>query len=129
MARRAARRSHLRAVRPLRRRALNELRLTVTEKCLEAELELGRGAELVPELEELVTEHPLNERLRGQLMVALYRAGRQPEALEVFRTGTSPLSRRSARAHARAQGAGVARAAARPDARRRERAAARTRSG
>lgn len=70
---------------------LNELRLAVREQCLEAELELGRGAGLVPELEQLVTEHPLNERLRGQLMVALYRAGRQPEALEAFRTGRAAL--------------------------------------
>ena len=70
---------------------LSELRLAVMEKCLDAELELGRGAELVPELEGLVSEHPLNERLRGQLMVALYRAGRQPEALEAFRVGRAAL--------------------------------------
>ena len=70
---------------------LSDLRLAVTEQCLEAELELGRGAGLVPELEQLVTEHPLNERLRGQLMVALYRAGRQPEALEQFRAGRAAL--------------------------------------
>lgn len=70
---------------------LSELRLAVTEKCLEAELELGRGAVLVPELEHLVTAHPLNERLRGQLMVALYRAGRQPEALEQFRAGRDAM--------------------------------------
>jgi DNA-binding SARP family transcriptional activator len=70
---------------------LNDLRLSVTEQCLQAELELGRGAELVPELEQLVTDHPLHERLRGQLMVALYRAGRQPEALEQFRAGRAAL--------------------------------------
>ena len=70
---------------------LNELRLAVTERCLDAELELGGGAELVPELERLVAEHPLNERLRGRLMVALYRAGRQPEALEVFRAARTVL--------------------------------------
>ena len=70
---------------------LGELRLAVMEQCLDAELELGRGAELVPELEGLVSEHPLNERLRGQLMVALYRAGRQPEALEAFRVGRAAL--------------------------------------
>jgi DNA-binding SARP family transcriptional activator len=70
---------------------LNDLRLAATEQCLEAELELGRGAELVPELEQLVTAHPVNERLRGQLMVALYRAGRQPEALEQFRAGRAAL--------------------------------------
>ena len=70
---------------------LMELRLAVTERCLDAELELGGGAELVPELERLVKEHPLNERLRGLLMVALYRAGRQPEALEVFRAARTVL--------------------------------------
>jgi DNA-binding SARP family transcriptional activator len=70
---------------------LSDLRLAVTEECLEAELALGRGAALAPELERLVGEHPLNERLRGQLMVALYRAGRQPEALEVFRSGRAAL--------------------------------------
>ena len=70
---------------------LNELRLAATEKCLEAELALGRGPELVPELERLVAEHPLNERLRGELMVALYRAGRQPDALEEFRAARAAL--------------------------------------
>ena len=70
---------------------LSELRLAVVEQCLEAELALGRGAELVAELEGLVTENPLNERLRGQLMIALYRAGRQPDALEAFRSGRAAL--------------------------------------
>jgi DNA-binding SARP family transcriptional activator len=70
---------------------LSELRLAVTERCLDVELELGRGAELVAELEQLVAEHPLHERLRGQLMVALYRAGRQTEALETFRLGRAAL--------------------------------------
>jgi DNA-binding SARP family transcriptional activator len=70
---------------------LSELRLAAVERCLDAELELGRGAQLVPELEGLVGEHPLNEGLRGQLMIALYRAGRQTEALEVFRLGRTAL--------------------------------------
>ncbi len=51
---------------------------------MDADLELGGRPELVHELETLVGEHPLRERLRGQLIVALYRAGRQAEALETY---------------------------------------------
>ncbi|SNS32241.1 DNA-binding transcriptional activator of the SARP family [Streptosporangium subroseum] len=64
---------------------LNERRITANEDCVELELELGRHHELVGELSELVEEHPLRERLRGQLMLALYRSGRQAEALTVYR--------------------------------------------
>jgi WD40 repeat protein/DNA-binding SARP family transcriptional activator len=71
---------------------LEELRLVAVEERIEAELELGRDAALVPELEALVAEHPLQERLRGQLMVALYRAGRQADALASYRQ-TSELFR------------------------------------
>jgi DNA-binding SARP family transcriptional activator len=63
---------------------LEELRLTTVEERVDAELELGRHAELVGELEALVAQHPLRERLCGQLMLALYRSGRQAEALEVY---------------------------------------------
>jgi len=63
---------------------LEELRLAASEDRIEAELALGRHAELVPELEGLVAEHPLRERLRAQLMLALYRAGRQAEALTAY---------------------------------------------
>ena len=63
---------------------LEELRLTALEEGFEARLALGRGADLVADLEALVAEHPLRERLRGQLMLALYRAGRQAEALELY---------------------------------------------
>ena len=57
---------------------LEELRISAAEDRIDAELELGRHAEVVGELEALVAEHPLRERLRGQLMVALYRAGARP---------------------------------------------------
>jgi YVTN family beta-propeller protein len=66
---------------------LEELRLGALAERIEADLVLGRDAEVVSELEGLVAEHPLRERLRGQLMVALYRSGRQAEALEVYRSG------------------------------------------
>jgi DNA-binding SARP family transcriptional activator/streptogramin lyase len=69
------------------RARLDEQRLSALEQRIEADLELGRHAQLVPELEGLVREHPLRERLRGQLMLALYRCGRQAEALDVYRTG------------------------------------------
>ena len=64
---------------------LGELRLVALEHRIEADLLLGRDAELVAELEELVADHPLHERFRGQLMLALYRSGRQAAALEVYR--------------------------------------------
>jgi DNA-binding SARP family transcriptional activator/tetratricopeptide (TPR) repeat protein len=63
---------------------LVEQQLTCLEECLEAELALGRHAELVAELDALVRRHPLRERLQGQLILALYRGGRHAEALEVF---------------------------------------------
>jgi DNA-binding SARP family transcriptional activator len=63
---------------------LEELHLMARELRIEAELRLERSAELVPELESLVAEHPLRERLRGQLMTALYRSGRQAQALETY---------------------------------------------
>jgi DNA-binding SARP family transcriptional activator len=69
------------------RARLEEHRLAALAQRIEAELALGRHAELVPELEGLVPEQPLRERLRGQLMLALYRCGRQADALEVYRTG------------------------------------------
>ncbi len=70
---------------------LTELRLGLIEERAEAELALGRHAELVPELERLVRSHPLRERLRGQLMLALYRSGRQADGLEVYRAGRKAL--------------------------------------
>jgi DNA-binding SARP family transcriptional activator len=64
---------------------LEELRVAAREELIEARLALGEYAQLLPELEALVAEHPFNERLRGQLMIALYGAGRQIEALELYR--------------------------------------------
>ena len=72
-------------------RRLETLRMQVAEDRIDAELALGRHAVVCPELEQLVTEHPLRERLRGQLMVALYRCGRQADALETYRAGRSLL--------------------------------------
>jgi DNA-binding SARP family transcriptional activator len=69
------------------RARLEEQRLAALELRIDADLELGRHAELVPELEGLVREHPLRERLRGQLMLSLYRCGRQAAALDVYRAG------------------------------------------
>ena len=63
---------------------LEELRSAAIEDRIEAELELGRHSDLVAELEALVAQYPLRERLRAQLMVALYRSGRQAEALRVY---------------------------------------------
>jgi YVTN family beta-propeller protein len=74
------------------RRRLEELRLSALEARIDAELALGEQATLVPELEALVREHPLRERLRGQLMLALYRSGRQAEALAVFDQGRRLLA-------------------------------------
>jgi predicted ATPase/DNA-binding SARP family transcriptional activator len=66
-------------------RTLEEKRLAAEEDLAEAELALGLHVELVPELERRVREEPLRERSRAQLMLALYRSGRQAEALETYR--------------------------------------------
>ena len=63
---------------------LEERRLGVLEDRMEAELALGRHGDVVPELNAIVADHPLRERPRAQLMVALYRSGRQAEALEAY---------------------------------------------
>ena len=63
---------------------LGELRLAALEDRVDADLALGRARELIPELEALVHQEPLRERPRAQLMLALYRAGRQSEALELY---------------------------------------------
>jgi DNA-binding SARP family transcriptional activator len=70
---------------------LDEEWLSAVEERIDADLVLGRHALLVPELEALVARHPLRERLRGQLMVALYGAGRQADALETYRDASRLL--------------------------------------
>src|ERR1700736_4309634 len=70
---------------------LEELRIAALERRIEADLALGRQADLVAELEALVAEHPLRERLRAQLMLALYRCGRQADALAAYRSGREAL--------------------------------------
>src|SRR5206468_7001862 len=64
---------------------LVEFQLTLVEERAEAKLAVGAHPEVVGQLEALVREHPLRERLRAQLMLALYRSGRQAQALEVYR--------------------------------------------
>src|SRR5919106_1022981 len=70
---------------------LEELRVVALEERIEADLGLGRHAELVPELEALVASQPLRERPRGQLMLALYRGGRQADALAAYREARETL--------------------------------------
>jgi YVTN family beta-propeller protein len=70
---------------------LDEEWLSAVEERIDADLALGRHALLVPELEALVARHPLRERLRGQLMVVLYGAGRQADALETYRDASRLL--------------------------------------
>ncbi len=79
------------AVRAARGR-YEEQRWRVTEECLDLELGLGRATDLVAELTDLVHRHPTRERLRGQLMLALYRAGRQADALAAYREARRELA-------------------------------------
>ncbi|MEU6991297.1 BTAD domain-containing putative transcriptional regulator [Streptomyces sp. NPDC046465] len=71
---------------------LDELRLAAVQDRVEADLALGGGPELVPELRELIAGHPLSERLRGQLMRALHAAGRSAEALTVYEDARRTLA-------------------------------------
>jgi predicted ATPase/DNA-binding SARP family transcriptional activator len=70
---------------------LDELRASALEDRIEADLALGRHGQVVAELERLVNEHPLRERFRGQLMLALYRSGRQADALAVYQRARRTL--------------------------------------
>ena len=69
-----------------------ELRATTIEERFEALLEMGRDADLIPDLDAAITAMPFRERLRGQLMLALYRSGRQAEALRAFREARRVLA-------------------------------------
>ncbi len=71
---------------------LDELRISALEERIDADLAAGRHSALVGELETMVATHPLRERLRGQLMLTLYRCGRQAEALEVYRAARLALA-------------------------------------
>ncbi len=70
---------------------LAELRLSAVEQRIEAELALGHHTQVIGELESLVGHHPFRERLRAQLMLALYRSGRQAEALEAYQDARHAL--------------------------------------
>ncbi len=71
---------------------LEDLRTAALEDRIAADLELGRHADVVAELHELAQRHPLRERVREQLMLALYRSGRQADALEVFMSARAALT-------------------------------------
>jgi DNA-binding SARP family transcriptional activator len=70
---------------------LEEIRLAALEQRIDVDLALGRHHDLVAELEQLVAEHPVQERLHAQLMLALYRSGRQAEALAGYRQARAAL--------------------------------------
>src|SRR5262249_11870832 len=70
---------------------LEELRLLALMERIDADLALGHDAELIPEIRKLVGLHPMRERLRAQVMVALYRSGRQAESLDVYRAASRTL--------------------------------------
>src|SRR5215218_4075014 len=70
---------------------LEDLRLAAVEERIEADLALGRHADLIGELQALIAENPHRERLRGQLMLALYRSGRQAEALAAYQAARHAL--------------------------------------
>ncbi|MFH9425763.1 BTAD domain-containing putative transcriptional regulator [Streptomyces sp. NPDC017529] len=72
---------------------LEEYRLNLLERCLEAELRLGLHHELLPQLGQLVAEHPTNENFHAQYMIALHRSGRSAQALDIHRSLHDSLSR------------------------------------
>ena len=97
-------------------RRLDDLRLVAVEERIAADIELDRAADVVPELDALAREHPLRERVCELHMLALYRAGRQADALEAYATIRKALARARSRAGRKAQGAPVQDPPARPGA-------------
>ena len=85
-------------------RRLEELRMVALEERIDADLELGHHGDVIGELESLVREHPLRETFRRLLMLALYRSGRQAEALEVYQDAARASWRSSASSPARSSG-------------------------
>jgi DNA-binding SARP family transcriptional activator/class 3 adenylate cyclase len=75
----------------LARERLEEMRLSAVERRIEVDLALGRHGDVIGELESLVARHPFRERLRAQLMLGLYRSGRQADALAAFRSARREL--------------------------------------
>ena len=90
-----ARRLRLRAVRAVGDRANRRAGTGMPGEAIDATWSAGRHPGLVGELEALVRAHPLRERLRAQLMLALYRSGRQADALDAYQAGRALLSRRT----------------------------------
>jgi DNA-binding SARP family transcriptional activator len=72
---------------------LEDLHLAALKDLIDADLALGRHRALIPELRRLIERHPYRERLRGQLMIALYRSGRQAEALDAYQAARSVLDK------------------------------------
>jgi DNA-binding SARP family transcriptional activator len=72
-------------------RRLDDLRLRAAETAIDADLDAGRHADVIPELERLVAEQPLREHLHAQRMLALYRSGRQSDALAAYRDARAEL--------------------------------------
>ena len=91
MARATARRRRGRAVRGGGDQAAGRAADSALEQAIDADLEAGRHRDVVGELDALVAEEPLRERLHAQRMLALYRSGRQAEALEAYREARRAL--------------------------------------
>ena len=94
-------------------RRLEELRLTAAELAIDADLAAGHHQEVVGEIDALLAENPLREHVHAQRMLALYRCGRQADALEAYREARATWSRRSASSRARSSSVCTPRSCAR----------------